>query len=99
MLDTLQKKPVQFALFDQTPFVHVPTLYERIVFAPPDFQKTRYRIAGGGDPRIGHLLGNIMAGEEEGAGTGGYLVAIEFEDGSIEAFHPFSLFPVIEKEV
>ena len=97
MNDISTAKPIQVALFDPAPYEHVPTLFERIVFAPPDFQKTRYRIAGFGDPRIGHLLGNIMASEEEGAGSGGYLVALQFEDGSVEAFHPYSLFPVIDK--
>jgi len=97
MLDTLKAKPIQFALFDQTLYEQVPTLYERIIFAPPEFQKTRYRVAGEFDQQIGQYLGNVFVPKEES--SHGYLVALRFEDGSIEAFHPYSLFPIIEKEV
>jgi hypothetical protein len=67
-------------------------------FQPPipgHDEGTKNRVAGL-DDRVGLYKGTGYVPREEI--SGGYVIFLEFENGSIEAFHPFSLFPVIDKE-
>jgi hypothetical protein len=52
----------------------------------------KWRVAGL-DSRIGTYKGIGYCHCSEI--SGGYMIFLEFEDGRVEAFHPYSLFPVV----
>lgn len=94
MLSNSAMTAFQGTLFDPLPYTtKTNSLYDQIVFTPKEMQVFRYV----GFPKfIGLDIGRIYVDKE--FYSQGFLVVLEFADGSLYAFEPNELLPVIKEE-